>query len=87
MLGLLDANPVVDQLAQMGQLHRLGHVTVHAGLSGTFAVLAEDMRGERDHWGTRPGIVRFPLAQLVRGLKPSSTGISQSISTGRTAEP
>ena len=36
---------------------------------GTFAVLAEDMRGEGDHRGTRPGIVRFPLAQLVRGLE------------------
>ena len=66
-----------------GQLHRLGHVTVHAGLPGTTAVLADDMQAERDHRGARSAL-RGPTRAAGACLKPSSTGISQSISTRRT---
>ena len=75
------ADPVGDQLTQLRQLHRLGHVPVHADQPRAFLVFAEDVRGERHHRGMRALFVGFPGAELLGGGEAVRTGISQSIST------
>ncbi len=60
-------HPKLNQLAQLRQLHRLGHVPIHSGLARALFMFREDVCGERDHRCANALVADFPRAQLLSG--------------------